>query len=88
MKSLKNQKGQGLVEYLILVALIAVASIAIIRGVSQNIQAKFADVAYSMGATVEGDREAAPVQTDTYKKRDFRDFLSGTLSKPNAQNRK
>jgi Flp pilus assembly pilin Flp len=87
MKLIKNQKGQGLVEYLILVALIAVASIAIVRGVSQNIQAKFADVAFSMGATVVGNREAAPIQSDSYKKRDFKDFLSGTLSKSDNERR-
>jgi pilus assembly protein Flp/PilA len=86
-KITNNQKGQSLVEYLILVALVAVSSIAIVRSVGQNIQAKFADVAHSMGATVEGNREAAPVSSEQYRKKDFRDFLSGSLSRSESQAR-
>ena len=37
-----NQRGQGLVEYLIIVALMAVATIGIVRVLGQTVSAKFA----------------------------------------------
>jgi Flp pilus assembly pilin Flp len=86
MKTITNQKGQSLVEYLILVALVAVSSIAIVRSVGQNIQTKFADVAFSMGARVEGQRESAPISSEQYRKKDFRDFLSGSLRRSDFAN--
>jgi Flp pilus assembly pilin Flp len=36
MNILKNKKGQGLIEYLIVVSLMAVATITVVRVVSQN----------------------------------------------------
>ena len=44
----KNQKGQSLTEYLILVALIAVSSIGIVRVLGQTTQAQIANITYSL----------------------------------------
>ena len=41
MKLVKNQKGQGMTEYLILVALISVVSIGIVKGFGDTIRVKF-----------------------------------------------
>lgn len=46
---LKNKKGQGLIEYLIIVAIVAVGSIAVIKTVGANIDVKFATVAQALG---------------------------------------
>ena len=43
-RSAKFQKGQSLIEYLILVALMAIASIGIIKVLGQNLQGQFARV--------------------------------------------
>ena len=49
MKRMKNlvrsEKGQGMTEYIIIVALIAIAAIAVITVFSQNIRALFASSA-------------------------------------------
>lgn len=43
-----NQKGQGLVEYLVLVCLITISSIAIVSVVGANIKELYANVAHSL----------------------------------------
>ena len=41
MQNLKNKKGQGLVEYVILICLIAVALFATVKSMSDTTQSKF-----------------------------------------------
>lgn len=82
-KPIQNQKGQTLIEYLIIVALVGVGSIALMKAVGQNINAKFAGVVYALGGTVEGDRKASTVSENMYRNRDMRDFVNGTLTKKN-----
>ncbi len=76
---LKNQKGQTLIEYLIIVALVGVGSIALMRAVSQNINAKFAGVVHALGGQVEGNRSSQKVSENMYRKRDLRDFVRGSV---------
>lgn len=78
MKKL-NQKGQTLVEYLIIVALVGVGSVALMRAVGQNINTRFADVVHALGGKVEGDRSAADVSENMYRKKDLRDFVDGSV---------
>ena len=76
----RNQSGQALIEYLIIVALVGVGSIALMRAVSQNINARFANVVHALGGTVEGNRTASEVSSNMYRKRDMKDFAQGTLT--------
>jgi Flp pilus assembly pilin Flp len=77
---LRNQKGQSLIEYLIIVAIVGIGSIALMRAVGQNLNARFADIVYALGGKVEGNRTAAAVSAHMYRKRDLRDFAQGTTS--------
>lgn len=45
---LRSEKGQGLVEYLILVALVAVAAIAVVSVVGSNVREQYARVSKSL----------------------------------------
>lgn len=74
---LKNQRGQTLIEYLIIVALVGVGSIALMRAVSQNINAKFAGVVHALGGNVEGGRTSIKVTENMYRSRDLKDFVGG-----------
>ena len=77
---MKNQKGQGLIEYLIIVALIAVSSLAIMRVLGQNITAKFGDITYALqGSTSQVRKEA--INNDHTRIRDMGDFLNGAASR-------
>lgn len=76
---LRNRKGQGLIEYLIIVAIVAVGSMAVMRVVGSNLNRRFAAIAQSLGG------EAVTVNTlsvseNLYKKRDMSDFFNGAAS--------
>lgn len=71
-----GERGQGLVEYLILVALISVATIAVVRVVGQALNSKLASVAYAL----QGQRKKPAVDSIPeahLKKRDLSDFMNG-----------
>ena len=77
---IKNKKGQGLVEYLIIVAIVAVGSISVIKVVGANIDVQFANVAQALGGTDSRKKEAHKVTYTMYKKRDFSDFFEGSVN--------
>lgn len=77
-KPLKNQRGQGLIEYLIIVALIAVGTMAIMRTVGQSVNVKFAKIAEALGADVEGEIKTAKVTETQSSKKDMKDFMQGS----------
>lgn len=81
-KNLKNNKGQALVEYLMLVALMAVASFSIIQLLNHSVRGKFVQVIDQIqGRASSRVRFDAPEESD-YKKRDMSEFMNGaTLRK-------
>ncbi|MGZ3775517.1 MAG: Flp family type IVb pilin [Pseudobdellovibrionaceae bacterium] len=82
MKSIKkmgNKQGQGLIEYLIIVAIVAVGSIAIIKVVGGNIDVQFANVAQALGGKGQ-EKQAHDVTDNMYKKRDFSNFFEGSVT--------
>lgn len=85
-KQIKNKKGQGLIEYLIIVAIVAVGSIAVIRAVGGNMNVQFANVALALGG--KGQKKPAHEVTDNmYKKRDFSNFFEGSVSPSKSSDR-
>lgn len=71
--SMKRNSGQGLIEYVILVALIAASAITVVRILGQNIREQYARIS----ASLRGDKAAvemtAPNETD-YGRRGLEDF--------------
>ncbi|MBC7421389.1 MAG: Flp family type IVb pilin [Bdellovibrio sp.] len=45
-----NNKGQGMIEYMILVALIAVGTIGVVKVVGQNVTKQYENINRAMGA--------------------------------------
>ncbi len=78
-----NQKGQGLIEYLIIVALVAVAGIAVMSVVGQNVQAQFANVAKAIQGDRSGKAEMNEIRKSHYKKKDMGTFFSGSVGRSN-----
>lgn len=76
---LKANAGQGLIEYLILVALMSIATISVIRVLNQNVRAKFTNVIYGLQSSPQRAKTES-VTEDLYKKKDFRNFLNGSSS--------
>jgi len=79
-----NQKGQSLVEYLVIVSLVGVGSIAIMRAVGNNVSSQFAQVAKALGGTVEGNAKAETVSESMYKKKDLKNFFQGSTGRKDS----
>ncbi|MCB0420270.1 MAG: hypothetical protein KDD61_04700 [Bdellovibrionales bacterium] len=81
----KNQKGQGLIEYLILVAIIAIASIAVTRVLGQQIKRKYTEIAYALSG--EQRKLAQPkIDSSIYQKSDLSNFMKGSAAPHSQEN--
>lgn len=75
----KNKKGQGLVEYLILVSIMGVASIAVVKLISGNLRSQFSNVANALG-TNQTTKVESKAATDThYRSKDLSNFFQGSV---------
>lgn len=79
-----NQKGQSLVEYLILVCLVSVSAIAIVSVVGQNIKARFATISSALRGDSEIKKELESPQPETYQIRGFGDYDESAKAKNNS----
>lgn len=73
---MRNQNGQGLVEYLILVCLVAVSTIAIVSIVGKNIQELYARVSFALGGEPKKIKTTRPGK-ETYRRRGMDNFDEG-----------
>lgn len=76
---MKKRKGQGLIEYLILVALMAVATIGVVRVLNQTVKSRFANAVHALQGTSKKVRTKPLRETDTQKS-DLSDFMNGASS--------
>ncbi len=84
-RHLKNQKGQGLLEYIILIALVGVASMGMIRILQHSIKANFANVIFALQDDNKRKVSAEKITDDDLRKADFGDFMNGASSKNNER---
>lgn len=75
-KILKNKRGQGLIEYLMLVALIAVATIGVVKVVGYNLGKKYENVNRALGANGEA-LNAVNASNSALAQKDLSNFLDG-----------
>ena len=71
----KNRRGQGMIEYMILVALIAVGTIGVVKVVGQNVGKQFENINRAMGASTAGK-----LKLDNYEntsRKDLTNFMDG-----------
>ena len=76
---MKKKRGQGLIEYLILVALMAVATIGIVRVLNQTVKSRFANAIHALQGTSKRAKTDS-VKSSDYKKSDLSDFMNGAAS--------
>lgn len=76
---MKKNSGQGLVEYLILLCLVTVSSIAVVSVVGQNIKAQYAKISNAItgkGAQI----PMTTVKSNAYKQRGMDDYFESSTS--------
>lgn len=79
-KPLQNQRGQGLIEYLILVALIAVATIGVVKVVGNNLAAQYENINRAMGAANSGKLTVENASAAALKQKDLSNFIDSARS--------
>jgi Flp pilus assembly pilin Flp len=80
MQRIRNSRGQGLIEYLIITALIAVACIGIMRVLGNTVNVQFANITKGLQGE-SGKVKTEKVEERHYKKRDLSDFISGAANR-------
>jgi len=76
--SMQNQKGQGLIEYLILVALIAVTTIGVVKVVGKNMAAQYENINRAMGAEKSEALTVKNASENALKQKDLSNFLDSS----------
>ncbi|MBC7752638.1 MAG: Flp family type IVb pilin [Moraxellaceae bacterium] len=74
----KNQKGQGLIEYLILVALIAVTTIGVIKVVGNNVATQYENINRAMGAKNSQKLTISNASQGSLKQKDLSNFMDSS----------
>jgi Flp pilus assembly pilin Flp len=77
LRRTKPLKAQGMTEYLIIVALIAISAIAIIRSTSSSLKVAFGKVASALQGTTYSGSEAESVTEEKTRGRSMNDFDRG-----------
>ncbi len=75
MKVHKNQKGQSLIEYLIIVALVAVSALGMVKAVGTNITIHFANIAKALAGKEETAITPVQVKFDKKKNTDLSNYM-------------
>lgn len=79
MKNLiSKSNGQGMVEYMILVALIAAGTIGVVRVVGYNIGAQYENINRALGAKTTNQLQIQNADQSQLNKKDLSDFLKGS----------
>lgn len=78
----KNSLGQALIEYLIIVALVALVTMGMVKAVGTNITIHFANIAKALGGDASNEIAPVKVQADQIQTRDLHDYMKGAASGP------
>ena len=83
---IRNQRGQGLIEYLIIVALMGVATIAIMRIMGETVSNRFANITNALQGEKSTKAPTRVVEKDL-KQRDLGTFMKGAAAKESGQSK-
>ncbi|HMN68026.1 MAG TPA: hypothetical protein PKC28_05755 [Bdellovibrionales bacterium] len=80
MKIIRNQKGQGLIEYVILVALVAVATMSMVRVLQKSVNVNLANIVHALQSDGKRKETHERIEADDLRKKDFSDFMNGAAN--------
>ncbi len=73
-----NNKGQGMIEYMILVALIAVGTIGVVKVVGQNVGKQYENINRAMGAQTSQTLLLENTSESNLNRKDLTNFMQGS----------
>lgn len=80
---ISNQRGQSLIEYVILVALVGVATIGMVRLLQKSVKVNLANVVHALQSDEKRKESFERITEDDVRKSDFSDFMNGAASRSN-----
>lgn len=81
MRLIQNQKGQSLIEYVILVALVGVATIGMVRILQKSVKVNLANVVHALQSDKKTRESHERISDDDLRKADFSDFMNGAANR-------
>lgn len=82
MKHLSNNRGQGLIEYMVIVALMAIATMGIMRILSSTTNIRIARIVQSLqGGGAKMDVQIERITESDLRKKDMSNFFNGSRSR-------
>ena len=85
MRIIRNSRGQGLIEYVILVALVGVATIGMVRVLQNSINVNLANIVHALQSDGKRRESFERVDPEDLKKKDFGDFMNGAASRKSKE---
>ncbi|NJL23913.1 MAG: hypothetical protein HC902_01145 [Calothrix sp. SM1_5_4] len=79
--TLHNQRGQSLIEYVVLVALVGVATIGMVRLLQKSVKVNLANIVHALQSDGRRKESFERVTEDDVRKSDFSDFMNGAAAK-------
>jgi hypothetical protein len=81
LSSIKNQRGQTLIEYLILISIMAIGAFGVVRIVGKHTYVKYAEIANVLAgeSSPKIDGGTDRVNDRQYRKKDFSNFMTDTV---------
>lgn len=81
MRSILNSRGQSLIEYVILVALVGVATMGMVRTLQSQVKSNMGGVINALRGHTEAPKKSAVDLEKAGKRLDFGNFMEGAASK-------
>jgi pilus assembly protein Flp/PilA len=78
---IRNQKGQGLIEYVILVALVGVATMGMVRVLQKSVKVNLANVVHALQSDGKRRESHERISEEELRKSDFGDFMNGAAGR-------
>jgi pilus assembly protein Flp/PilA len=81
MSLLRNSRGQSLIEYVILVALVGVATIGMVRILQSTVKVNFANIVHGLQSDPKRRESFEKIEASDFNKSDFTDFTNGAANR-------
>jgi pilus assembly protein Flp/PilA len=82
---IRNSRGQSLIEYVILVALVGVAAIGMVRLLQKSVKVNLANIVHGLQSEGGHRKESHErITEDDVRKSDFSDFMNGASNRKAA----
>lgn len=77
----RNSRGQSVIEYVILVALVGVASMGMVRLLQKSVKVNLANVVHALQSDGRRKESHERISEEDVRKSDFSDFMNGAANR-------